>query len=61
MLRLVILRAKVKQGAEKSWYSYRCGYCARAPMQLGAEGEALAQLVLVQLPPPPNFFIVPIQ
>ena len=57
---LVILRAKVKRGV-KSWCSYRRGYCTRAPMQPGAEGEVLARLALARLPPPPSFFIIAIQ
>ena len=45
----------------KGWCSYRRGYCARAPMRLGAEGGAPARLALAWLPPPPSFFIVAIQ
>ena len=52
---LVILRAKVNRGA-KSWCPYRCGYCARAPMRLGAEAEEPALLALERLPLPPSFF-----
>ena len=61
---LVILRAKVKQGA-KMLAIYRHGSCACMRMRSGVstEFEALMQFVLARLDliPPPNFFIVVIQ
>ena len=59
---LVILRAKVKQGAEMLVF-YRCGSCTHALMRFGAEVEVLMpiSLVMAQLAPPPSFFMVVIQ